>query len=60
MRMSLVFLEALVNPLGLPQRRFASSALALHGLVILLLWTSIHGSSKGSNSLLIVSNTIAY
>lgn len=42
--MSLVFLEALVDPSGLPRGRFAGGTLLLR-LDILLFPTSIHGSS---------------
>jgi hypothetical protein len=40
-----VFLEALVDPIGLPHWRFAGGTLVQHWLNVLLLPTSVHGSS---------------
>ena len=53
-----MFLEALVDPLGLPRWRFAGGTLALRMLGILLFWTSIHGSSERSSGLSTAAVTI--
>jgi hypothetical protein len=47
--MSLVFLEAFVEPNSLSHARFAGGALALCRLGVLLFRTSIHGSCHASS-----------
>src|ERR1700694_569227 len=47
--MSLVFLDALVDPIGRPRARFACGALVLRGLGFLLWLTSIHGCCQSSS-----------
>ena len=57
--MSILFLEALVDPAGRPRGRFAGSALVLRGLCGLgvLLWlTSIHSSCHTTSGWSIVSD----